>query len=199
MLVKSYWAARDDNGYVLYQRALMQPEQITLPPEGMPRPVLLSQPLNLGLVTAMAKYRIVDEIPLLELVSLDAAKAYAIPQIDVLCEAARLAVLGDSTRITDHARAKEDAIAFRDAGFAGDVPRGVAGWLHAKRREIPQWTAQVAAEDILAAANSQDEILYGIRDLRLDSKELIRDATSTFEAEVIFDTFVETLATLLGN
>lgn len=115
----------------------------------------------------------------------------AIGAIDSAAEAARAAILVKSTNTIEYQVAIADAIKYRDAGFAGPVPRGVSSWSHAKRRQ--GWTDQQAAEDILATEARWMNALYFIREERLDTKELVRDATTNYEVDLLLDVFTATL------
>jgi hypothetical protein len=114
-------------------------------------------------------------------------KANAIAEIDAVGDAARLSVVGDAARIKEYERAQAGAEAYRDAGFSGPIPSGVASWAHAKRRS--NWTARQAAEDILSASERWYAALDGIRALRLDAKEGVRFATTTGEVAETTATF----------
>lgn len=115
--------------------------------------------------------------------------AAAVLQVDVIADHARAAVVGDPVRVKEYERAQQQAEQYRDAGFAGTVPAGVACWAVAK-----EWTPQRAAEDILAASARWLGALDGIRALRLQAKEDIRRATTNAQVDSILATFTATLA-----
>lgn len=119
----------------------------------------------------------------------------ALLHIDGFADAARLSVVGDAARIKEYERAQAGAEAYRDAGFAGPVPPGVASWAYAKRRD--SWTAQHAAEDILAASERWYAALDGIRALRLDAKEALRAAQTIEETAATVASFIATLTTAM--
>lgn len=124
-------------------------------------------------------------------ISLPDHKARSILDVDRFADAARLKVVGDAARIKEYERAQSGAEQYRDAGYTGPVPPGVASWARAKRRD--EWTARQAADDILAASARWYAALDGIRDLRLDAKESIRFAETIQEVEAIASTFRTTL------
>lgn len=126
-----------------------------------------------------------------ETATLEQVQVRTIADIDIFADAARLSVVGDAARIKEYERAQAGAEAYRDAGFTGDVPPGVASWAYAKRRN--NWTAQQAAEDILAASARWYDALDGIRALRLDAKEGVRSAVTNEEVAATAATFRTTL------
>lgn len=104
--------------------------------------------------------------------------------IDSLADRARLAVVGNAVRVEEYRRAFEQAKAYQDAGYTGDVGSNVQAWADAK-----EWTAQQAAEDILAAAARWYGALDAIRAKRLKAKEDVRKATTTDSAATIANAF----------
>lgn len=131
------------------------------------------------------------EVVLEETATMAEMQARAIASIDEVADAARLAVVGDAARIKEYERAQAGAETYRDAGFTGPVPPGVASWAYAKRRA--NWTARQAAEDILASSARWYAALDGIRALRLDAKETIRAAVTNEEVTATAATFRVTL------
>ncbi len=147
---------------------------------------MLAPPSN----TCVAKYG--EDGPYwVETSTLAASVAAALVEIDNFADAARLAVVGDAARIKEYERAQAGAEAYRDTGFTGSVPPGVASWAYAKRRQ--NWTAQQAAEDILAASARWYAALDGIRALRLDAKEGARAAATIDEVAATVAFFRATL------
>lgn len=120
--------------------------------------------------------------------ALDAAIAKTVRAIDQLADKARLAVVGDAARIKEYERAQTHAEQYRNAGFAGPVPQSVASWSKAKK-----WSAQAAAEDILAASERWYAALDGIRDLRLNAKEDAKRAGSNSAVDAILANFTAAL------
>ena len=114
--------------------------------------------------------------------------AAAVTEVDRLADIARAAVVGDAVRVKEYEQAQIQAEAYRDAGFSGPVPDDVACWATAKR-----WTAQEAAEDILAAAARWLGALSFIRNLRLNAKEDMRRATDNAAVDSRLATFAATL------
>lgn len=90
-------------------------------------------------------------------------------RIDNYADQARQIVAGDPLRAVEYERAADEAKAFRGAGYPADaVPRSVAAWAIMGR------TAQEAADSILTEAAKYAEVLYLVRDRRLEAKELIK-------------------------
>ena len=99
--------------------------------------------------------------------------AQARSRIDTKADDARKSVLVTETKDLEYKRAETVARPFRDASYTPPVPDAVQSWADAKRWAnggVP-WTAQQAADDILAAADRYNGLLDGIRKLRLDAME----------------------------
>lgn len=126
-----------------------------------------------------------------ELATLAELQAAAIDAIDTAADAARAKVLVKQTNNIEYQAALADAIKYRDAGFVGTAGPGVTTWTHAKRRQ--GWTDRDAAENILATAAVWEGALMFIRGLRLDAKEMVRDAATNAEVDFILATFAATL------
>lgn len=101
--------------------------------------------------------------------ALQAARAAAVHAIDADTDAIYGAVVGN--RATEYALAEAEADAFRDAGYTGTAPGGVAAWAAAKG-----WPAQQAADDILTTAAQWRTAQAAIRAQRLAAKEAVRTA-----------------------
>jgi hypothetical protein len=106
----------------------------------------------------------------IEALKLNARKAAAILAIDADVDAIYAAVIGN--RAVEYALAETDALDFKAAGYTGTVPSSVASWAAAKG-----WTAQQAADDILATATAWRTAQQAIRAARLVRKEQCRAAT----------------------
>jgi hypothetical protein len=119
----------------------------------------------------------------------------AIAQVDRACDAARLRVVEDPVRVWEYEKSQQQAQAYADAGFTGDVPRYVAAWQKAKWRQ--NWTAQQAAQDILATAAPWEEALIAIRELRLGVKEDLRASTTQADIDSILAGFFGKLTTMM--
>ena len=105
--------------------------------------------------------------------------------IDNAADAARQRIVGDAVRVVEYQVAEADATAFKNAGYTEAVPPFVGVWAQAKN-----WTAQQAADDILAAAASWRQALIGLRQARLMGKEAVRTASSDAAAETAADSAV---------
>lgn len=198
MLVKKYWASLDADGYVLCVKSPLQDdEEPNQPPLGIEFPLLLSGPLDFSLVTPMFRYRVVEGAPALTPSALAGAKAFALDFIDNSADTARATILARPTNPEEYKFALADAEAYAAAGFQGAAPRGVSGWAYAKRRQ--GWTAQQAAQDILDTAGLWVGAMYAIRDGRLDAKELVRDATTAYEVELILESYSDALSAVMQS
>lgn len=132
--------------------------------------------------------------------------AQARARIDSKADSARKSVLIVDTKDLEYNRAKEVAIPFRDAGYTPPVPKAVQSWADAKKWTnggVP-WTAQQAADDIIAAADRYLALLDGIREIRLDAMEhclaVGEDPTGTHaQVKAIEDQFYLDLKTLMGS
>jgi hypothetical protein len=91
-------------------------------------------------------------------------------RIDNYADQARQTFAGDPLRAFEYERATAEAQAFKDAGYPADaVPRSVAAWAIMGR------TPREAADSMLAESARYAEVLYLVREHRLEAKELIRD------------------------
>ena len=102
--------------------------------------------------------------------ALDAIKSAAILKIDIDTDSLYGAVLGN--RAEEYTGAFDDAAGYKLAGYTGTVPDGVQSWATAK-----SWTAQQAADDIIATATAWKAAQKAIRATRLARKEQVRAAT----------------------
>ena len=94
----------------------------------------------------------------------------ALLKIDADTDSIYGAILGN--RAEEYTSASDDAAAYKAAGYTGTVPPGVQSWATAK-----SWTAQHAADDILATTTAWVTAQNAIRATRLARKEQIRAAT----------------------
>lgn len=105
-------------------------------------------------------------------------------------------VVGNKT--TEYLDAAADAKAFKDAGYpVSTVPKSVQSWADAKLT----WTAQQAADDILAQQVAWKAAAEVIREVRLREKEAVKRATTIEEIEAamfIWNNFVVSIRTQLG-
>ncbi|MFP5420993.1 MAG: phage tail protein [Gammaproteobacteria bacterium] len=111
-------------------------------------------------------------------------------KIDTAADAARRAVAGDPLRAVEYDRAAAEAQAFAMAGYQGEVPPMVAAWAIGDR------TPRQAAESILAEAAQYNAALVQLRTVRLNAKELIRNAMTTGNVEQAQDIADETIASI---
>jgi hypothetical protein len=118
-------------------------------------------------------------------------------EIDGLCDAARLKVVGDPVRMREYETAEAQAIAFKAANYEGGVPQYVLSWQEAKA--VDGWTAQMACDDILAAAARWEGALAQLRDMRLKTKEAIKRCTKKVDIDALSDKFKSDLATAMAG
>ena len=130
-----------------------------------------------------------------ETLPLSAVVSTAINTIDSVADTVRLGVISKQTNMEEYKRSEQQARAFKTSGYpVDDVPSCVASWARAKYRE--GWTAQQAADDIIATADRWYGLLDSIRDLRLCAKEDVRHATSSSSVAVRVQQFTSDLTSL---
>ncbi len=110
--------------------------------------------------------------------TLTQAIARSLASIDADTDAIYQAAIGN--RGPEYTEAEAAANAYKDAGYTGDVPSAVQSWATAKG-----WTAQQAADDILAAASQLNTVKLAIRAERLLRKEQVRAAADASAAEAV--------------
>lgn len=126
--------------------------------------------------------------------TLNEVKATMARRVDANADAARLAVAGDPLRLSEYKLAEEEARRYQESGYTIAVPRTVTSWA-----DVKGWTAQQAAESILAKAEAWYEALYAIRDARLRAKEQIRKATTEQDAVAIADAATVGITAMVAN
>lgn len=124
--------------------------------------------------------------------SLDDIKEELCLKIDGEADSARLRIAGDPLRAIEYQLAEQEASAYRTAGYTGTVGGTVQSWADAKG-----WTAQAAADDILAVAAAWNQALYALRDIRLKSKEMVRAASDESAATTDADTAIAQIQAVL--
>ncbi|MCL8302190.1 phage tail protein [Pseudomonas mosselii] len=93
--------------------------------------------------------------------------------IDAAADRARQSALGDPGRAQEYERAAAEAQAFKDSGYPLDaIPRTVSAGM------TGGVSAQEAADAILLEAQRFEEVLYRLRELRLDAKARVRELLS---------------------
>lgn len=108
----------------------------------------------------------------IEAARLAEVKRVSIARIDAEVDA----IVGDvvGNRVSEYARAEREANAFKDANYPAEaVPGSVQSWATAKG-----WTAQQAADNILATAATWRSAQEALRDNRLLRKEQVRVAVN---------------------
>jgi hypothetical protein len=125
---------------------------------------------------------------------LASSKAALIKQIDADVDAIYRAAVGE--RGPEYDAAEAQATAFKAAVYAGTVPTSVQSWATAKG-----WTAQQAADDILAAAAQLNGARDALRAARLLRKEQARVATTAAGLDTVrvqWTSFVTSIRAALG-
>lgn len=107
--------------------------------------------------------------------ALQAAVAASVRRIDADVDAITVAVVGG--RADEYTRAEADAKAYAAAGYTGTVPPYVADYAGIMET-TSGWTAQQAADDILATATAWRAAQDAMRAQRLAAKASIRAAES---------------------
>lgn len=120
-----------------------------------------------------------------------------VPTADEICQAidsaadtARRAVAGDALRAVEYDRARIEAEQFAAADYQGEVPPMVAAWA------INGRTPQQAADSILQEAGQYTNALVYLRTVRLQAKELVRQAMAAGQVEQAQDIAAETIASI---
>lgn len=112
-------------------------------------------------------------------------------QIDADTDAIYRAVEGDRT--TEYLRAEEEAKAFKEANYTGDVPDSVESWASAKGE-----TATWATDDILTTARGWRQAQSSIRATRLTCKERARVESDLAPIAAAWAGFAVAIKTALG-
>lgn len=114
--------------------------------------------------------------------------AEMVERIDIVANAQRHRLAEDPVKVFEYMAAERDALAYRDAGFQGEVPPAVLSWSQARG-----WTAQAAAQDILTEAAMLHVAINLIRDIRLKAKYAIAEEKDRTRAQEIFDKAIQDL------
>ena len=119
-------------------------------------------------------------------------KEEMILRIDQVADAQRLKIVGDPVRTFEYKEAKEEATAFRDAGYTGEVPATVQCWADAK-----SWTPQEACDDILRAADQFVTAMQFIRRVRLVGKSAVQETADDAAADFAFNSAIAQLKVIV--
>lgn len=113
---------------------------------------------------------------------LDQYKATLCAQVDASRDGAYAAIGGNNAgRIEEYTMARDDAIAYRAAGYAGAVPVGVSSWV------TPERTAQQAADGIIATADAWTAFVGAVRTYTLQGKYAVTVAADAAGAHAAAD------------
>lgn len=123
-----------------------------------------------------------------EALPIGAALVVAQEQIEQAADQARSAVLGDPLRAIENQLAEDEAKAFKQAGYAGDVPLTVQALVDSQGIEPME-----AAEAILQEAQAWHAALCAIRAARLKGKVEVLKATNHAQAEAYADTAINAI------
>jgi hypothetical protein len=118
--------------------------------------------------------------------------ASSLVQIDADTDAIYGAVLGN--RAQEYTLAEEEATAYAAAGYTGTVPHSVHCWAVPK-----DWTAQQAADDILATATAWRGAQAAIREQRLAAKEAVRKSVDSAGVETAMATWAGFCSVIRGQ
>lgn len=122
-------------------------------------------------------------------------RADAVKKIDAETDALIGAVIGN--RATEYERAETQATAYAAGGYTGPVPACVQSWADAKAAQ--GWTAQMAADDILATANAWRPAQEAIRAQRLLRKEQARAAVDAAAVDAVLAQWAGFLVAIRGQ
>ncbi|GLO25418.1 hypothetical protein [Pseudomonas putida] len=109
-------------------------------------------------------------------------------QIEQVADQARASVLGDPLRAIENQLVEDEAKAFKQAGYAGDVPATVQALVDAQGVEPME-----AAEAILQEAQAWRSALSLIRAARLKGGVEVLKATTHAQAEAYADTAINAI------
>lgn len=123
-----------------------------------------------------------------EALPIGAALLVAQQQIEQAADQARAAVLGDPLRAIENQLAEDEAKAFKQAGYAGDVPLTVQALVDAQSVEPME-----AAEAILQEAQASHTAVCSIRAARLKGKVEVLKATTHAQAEAYADAAINAI------
>lgn len=104
-----------------------------------------------------------------------------VKQIDADTDAVIGAVIGN--RESEYELAEAQATAYAAAGYTGTAPAYVQSWADAKAEQA--WTAQTAADDILATANAWRTAQAALRAQRLLRKEQAKNAADAAALDTV--------------
>lgn len=110
-------------------------------------------------------------------------------QVDAARDAAYATIGGNNAgRIQEYTMARDDAMAYRAAGYTGDIPVGVSSWV------TPNRTAQQAADGIIATADSWTAFVGAVRSYTLPGKYAVNMATDEASARSAADQAIASIA-----
>lgn len=129
-----------------------------------------------------------------EALPIGAALLVAQQQIEQAADQARAAVLGDPLRAIENQLAEEEAKAFKQAGYVGEVPQTVQAVVVAQGVEPME-----AAEAILQEAQAWHAAVCSIRAARLKGRVEVLKATTHAQAEDYADTAINAIRAVVGS
>lgn len=128
--------------------------------------------------------------------ALQGAVAAAVRRIDADVDAITVGVIGG--RADEYTRAEVDAKAYAAAGYTGTVPPYVADYA-AVMQTTHGWTAQQAADDILATAAAWRGAQDAMRAQRLGAKAAVRSAADVVGVDAVMAAWAGFLGMLRGQ
>lgn len=141
-----------------------------------------------------AAKKALDEMPPPALPLAD-QRAAAVKKIDTDTDVLIATVIGN--RATEYERAEAQATAYAAGGYTGPAPACVQSWADAKAAQ--GWTAQMAADDILATANAWRPAQDAIRAQRLLRKEQARAAVDSAAVDAVLAQWAGFLVAIRGQ
>ena len=103
-------------------------------------------------------------------------------RIDEVADTQRLKLMASAARGFEYQYAMSDAQAFRAAGYAGAVPETVTAWATAMN-----WSAQQAADNVIASGDAMIGAMQFLRTVRLQGKSAVAAAADDDAAEATYD------------
>lgn len=108
---------------------------------------------------------------------LDPIKKQYADDIDVICGNVRALIVSKGDFISEEYRvAYDEALAYKDAGYIGDVGASIQTWV-----DVTGQSAQWVADDIISTRNQYVAFLNEVRDVRLKGKAAVLAASTPEE------------------
>lgn len=126
--------------------------------------------------------------------SLSTLKQELCTAIDSARDGAYAAIGGASAgRIEEYRMARDDAQAYKNAGYTGTVPTNVAAWVS------PTRNAQQAADSILATATAWESFVASVRMPTLTGKMAVNAAATEADANTAAQTALDAISSAVAT